>query len=86
MAQNAFIGKTLQEILDTNFFVARGFSGVSVFVKQPDEPLDKPGKRCAEDLNLGAVLKTHEEWRQAKVVDHNTFCGESGFRVGLPEP
>ena len=84
MRTDRYVGRTLHEVMGENFMVARGFAGVSIFVKNPSDPSTAPGRKYAEGLNLGAILRTHDELNAARVVGHNTYCGSNVFRVTMP--
>lgn len=84
MTSDRYIGKTLSEIMSSSFMIARGCTGVSVFIKKPDDGFDAPGRKYAEDLNLGAILRNYNELNNAKIVNHSTYCGEHVFRVTMP--
>lgn len=81
------VGKTLHQVfMDLRAFgLCWGIQGASVFVKDADDAPDAPGKKAAEDMNLGAILKAHAELRQATVVSWNDFLGMTVFRVVLPQ-
>lgn len=72
------VGRTLEDVLSEGTYYSQG---VSVFVLADDR--DTVGKMMAEDFSLMAILKNHPELRDAKVVRHEDFFGESVFRVEM---
>ncbi len=70
------VGRTLEEVMREGTVYTQG---VCVFVLADEK--DKVGKRVAEGFSLRTILKIHPELRNARVVKHNDFFGESVFRV-----
>lgn len=83
MPANRYVGKTLNDVAASDFLVARGFAGVSVFVKNPGDASERPGRKYANGMNLRSILRTHDELNTARIVDHNMYYGEHVFRVIL---
>lgn len=77
------IGKTLKRI---NRVVEQDFGskGLTVFLKEPDDPKSAPGKCIEHDFTLSTILFKHPELEYAKVVEYDDFYGETILRVVLP--
>ena len=75
------IGMTLEQVMGEGSIYTQG---VAVFVLTDEK--DTVGKRVAEDFSLRTILKNNPELRNARVVSHNDFFGESVFRVRKEAP
>lgn len=73
-------GKTLHELVN---MIPFNTQGISVFLKQRDDPNDAPGTHAADDFSVRGILKSHPELANAKVVNHSDFYGMTVLRVAL---
>jgi len=70
------VGITLKQVMSECSVYTHG---VSVFVLSGEK--DMIGKRVSTGFSLRTILKNHPELRDARVVLHDDFFGESVFRV-----